>query len=503
MTRRHVSEDDDYHPSQAYELTAINGRNSDEKLPEDSTQDIQYDFDDRRVRSSSDSSVRSFELYTPDEERRIIRKLDRRVVTFMSFLYLLSFLDRYNYLTPHVYISLCVLAWGLIASLQSLTTSFTQMLILRLLLGVSEAAFSPGVPYYLSFFYRREELAFRAGMQVSAAPLAASFAGSLAWVITRLGQNGPLAPWRLLFLVEGFPSVLVAVVAWNVIADSPKKARFLTVRERRIAQVRLQGRKSARDVKASEEARAVVKQKVDWARIWATVKDPKCYLTALMFLNCNIAFASMPVFLPTIVREMGYTSLTSQALSAPPYLVSFVTVLLTAALSDRTQSRGPYVIFHALLASSSYLLLSLSSTLHIPNILRYLLVYPACAGFFSAITIIITWTMNNQPSSEGKGVGMTILNLVGQCGPLIGTRAFPDEDAPFYGRGMGVCAGAMGAVFILAVVLRWVLRSENLRSVRERDGRGRGRTGEEDGEGEVEGMLSGAKEQDGRFVLML
>ena len=124
----------------------------------------------------------------------------------------------YNYLTPHVYISLCVLSWGLLASLQSLTTSFTQMLILRLLLGLSEAAFSPGVPYYLSFFYRREELAFRCGLQVSAAPLAASFAGSLAWVITRLGQNGPLAPWRLLFLVEGFPSVIVAVVAWRAVA---------------------------------------------------------------------------------------------------------------------------------------------------------------------------------------------------------------------------------------------------------------------------------------------
>ena len=161
---------------------------------------------------------------------------------------------------------------------------------------------------------------------------------------------------------------------------------------------------------------------------------------------------------------MGYTSLTSQALSAPPYLFSFAVVIITARLSDRTRTRSPYVIFHALLASISYFLLCFSSAIAIPNIIRYILVYPACCGFFSAITIIITWTMNNQASSEGKGVGMTILNLIGQCGPLIGTRAFPDEHGPYYAMGMGICAAAMLGVAVLAWILRIVLARENRRT---------------------------------------
>ena len=114
---------------------------------------------------------------------------------------------RYHFLPPHIYISLCVLSWGVVASLQSLTTSFGGLLVLRLLLGVSEAAFSPGVPFYLSHFYRRDELALRAGIQLSAAPLASSFAGSLAWLITWLGSASPIAPWRLLFLVSGLRSM--------------------------------------------------------------------------------------------------------------------------------------------------------------------------------------------------------------------------------------------------------------------------------------------------------
>ena len=51
---------------------------------------------------------------------------------------------------------------------------------LRALLGIGEAAFGPGVPFYLSFFFRRHELAFRTGLFISASPLSASFAGALA-----------------------------------------------------------------------------------------------------------------------------------------------------------------------------------------------------------------------------------------------------------------------------------------------------------------------------------
>lgn len=99
----------------------------------------------------------------------------------------------YRTFLPHMYIALCVASWGLIASLQSVANFFSFMCLLRALLGISEAAFGPGVPFYLSFFYEREELAFRAGLCVSAAPLAMSFASSLAWIVTKVGKRSPIA----------------------------------------------------------------------------------------------------------------------------------------------------------------------------------------------------------------------------------------------------------------------------------------------------------------------
>lgn len=182
----------------------------------------------------------------------------------------------YRLVPPHIYISLCVCAWGLAASFQSLATSFWTLAFLRAVLGIAEAAFGPGVPFYLSLFYKREELAFRIGLFISAAPLATSFASSLAWLIVRMSSDGPVAPWRTLFLVEGFPSVVVAVFAWVVVPDSPGTARFLSRRLRRVAEVRLHGGGGKGDGGGRERGK---KGKLDWREVGRTLADPKSYLT--------------------------------------------------------------------------------------------------------------------------------------------------------------------------------------------------------------------------------
>lgn len=166
-------------------------------------------------------------------------------------------------------------------------------------------------------------------------------------------------------------------------------------------------------------------------------------------------------------NSMGYSSTSSQALSAPPYLLAFIIVLITAYASDRSRTRSPYLITHALISATSYLTIALVGTFHaslpatLRTIIRYLAVYPATAGFFSAITLIITWSMDNRVDKEGKGASVAILNVIGQCGPLLGTRLYPAEDGPWYVKGMGVCAGFMGFVAVLGFLLRVQLKRAN------------------------------------------
>lgn len=231
-----------------------------------------------------------------------------------------NFLHSYHILSPHIYISLCVFIWGLLASCQSLTTSFSQLLLIRLLLGVGEAAFSPGVPFYLSFFYRRDELALRAAMQIAAAPLASSFAGSLAYLITWLGARSPIQPWRLLFLVEGFPSLVAACVAWGFVADTPDTAWFLTRKERRIAKLRLRREgngSNEKEEKVGKES-AVINKRLDWKEVRQTLADPKAYITSVSFLS----FSSITGSITTNINCPAHLPLPQHRLLLPPRLPS-------------------------------------------------------------------------------------------------------------------------------------------------------------------------------------
>ena len=170
-------------------------------------------------------------------------------------------------------VAICVASWGLVASLQSVTSSFASLLVLRAALGIGEAAFV-GVPVFLSFFYKRDELAYRTGLFISAAPLATSFASSLAWLVTKAGTHIPIASWRLLFLLEGFPSIIVSVFVFLYIPNNPGTAKYLTRRERKVALLRLRKEK---DVSVEEAEKRGLK----WEEVKETVLDPKSYLTAV------------------------------------------------------------------------------------------------------------------------------------------------------------------------------------------------------------------------------
>jgi MFS family permease len=112
------------------------------------------------------------------------------------------------------------------------------MMAARFFLGFFEAGYGPGIPYLLSFFYLRHEIGVRIGVFLSAAPLATCFAGALAYGITSGNDEGRIANWRLLFLVEGLPCIIAGIVTFFMLPDSPEKASFLTEEEKLVAKAR-------------------------------------------------------------------------------------------------------------------------------------------------------------------------------------------------------------------------------------------------------------------------
>ncbi|KAK7967875.1 uncharacterized protein PG986_002152 [Apiospora aurea] len=310
-------------------------------------------------------------------ERRVVRKLDFRIVPLVSFL----------------------------------------------------SGFGPGIPYLLSFFYLRHELGFRSGLFLAGIrPLATCFSGALAYGIT--SGHPDLPNWRLLFLVEGLPTILMAPVAYFFLPDTPQHARFLTPPEKAAA--------TARGVRQVGDEPAARVGGLHWPDVAATLRDPKPWLTALMYFSCNVSYASLPVF-------------------RAPFFLSACLTVLTTWVADRTRQRGLVIIGLCLVASAGYVLLATCRGVAA----RYAGVFLAAAGVFPAIGNILPWVMNNQGTDSRRGAGMVMLNAIGQCGPLLGTNIFPARERPYYGRGQAVCAAFMFFTALLALALRALLRREN------------------------------------------
>ncbi|MCJ1316452.1 hypothetical protein MMC15_001773 [Xylographa vitiligo] len=423
----------------------------------------------------------------PEAEKRVVRKLDWRVTPLVSALYLVSFLDRSNIgnakiagmsedldltgnryqwllnifyisyilfevqvimwkiMPPHIWATIVVLGWGLIATLQAATFTWSGEMVCRFLLGVTEAGFGPGIPYLLSFFYLRHEVGLRCGIFLSCAPLATTFAGALAYGIT--SGHAKIANWRLLFLVEGIPTILLAPVVFFFLPDSPDKARFLTEDEKLIAKAR-----GVRQVGTHERIGGVV-----WKDIGLCLLDPIAWFTALMYFSCNVSFSSLPVFLPTILQDMGFAAVNAQGLTAPPYFISFLVTIGSTYIADRTQQRGYMLMFLSCVGGIGYILLATCESVGA----RYFGVFLAASGIFPCIANILPWVLNNQGSDTRRGTGIAMLNLIGQCGPLLGTNVFPATQSPRYVEGMAICAAFTFFNGFLALGLRTLLKWEN------------------------------------------
>jgi predicted MFS family arabinose efflux permease len=178
-----------------------------------------------------------------------------------------------------------------------------------------------------------------------------------------------------------------------------------------------------------------------------------------MYFSGNVAFSSLPVFLPTILNEMGFSSINAQGLTAPPFFLSFLLVIATTYIADRTQQRGLMIATLTAIGGIGYVILATSHSTGA----KYFAIFLAAGGIFPAIGNVLPWVTNNQGSDTRRGAGIVILNLVGQCGPLLGTRMYPSTEGPQYVKGHSVCAAFMFFFCFLSIVLRTLLVWENKR----------------------------------------
>ncbi|EIW78578.1 MFS general substrate transporter [Coniophora puteana RWD-64-598 SS2] len=428
----------------------------------------------------------------PEEEKRLVRKLDLRILPITCFLYLLAYLDRSNLgnarlqglpadvlggdptgllfewvnsafffsyiifqvpatvvsklFPPSYWMAVAAAGWGICSTLASTAFNFGGLITVRVGLGVFEAAFGPSIPLYYSFFYTRNEMGLRLAYWFGFAAVAGAFGGLIAYGVQQ--AEVPIENWRLLFIIEGIPAVLLGLLAAFALPNRPEATNFFNERERVIALERM-----------NRGTRADTGAVINKGHIIKALKDWRIYTCGIIYFGVNCALGSLGGFLPTIIASFGYTNARAQLLTVPPYAVAAVFLTGISWFTDRLQSRGLTVAGSCGLGALGYLLLVVSLNDHV----RYFAVFCITTGTYTSIGIIIAWFAHNLGSETKKAAGIPMFMAIGQGGSILGSHIYPTTDAPRYILGNAVCCGLEGLAMILSIVLYLSFRMENNR----------------------------------------
>ena len=133
---------------------------------------------------------------------------------------------------PARYLAGLMLAWGFTATFSAFVSNFGSLLACRLLLGLFEAGFFPGVVLYLSMFYPRSRLALRIAYFFATAAASGVAGGLVAYGISYIDGAQGWRAWRWIILINGLPTVVTGFIMPFVLPNSPATAKFLTEEEK-------------------------------------------------------------------------------------------------------------------------------------------------------------------------------------------------------------------------------------------------------------------------------
>lgn len=195
-----------------------------------------------------------------------------------------------------------------------------------------------------------------------------------------------------------------------------------------------------------------------WSEVRETFKDFRIWLYTLVWMGIALPFYSMSLFLPTIIKNMGYSSARAQLLSVPPYAVAFVASLLVAVTVEKTSFSRSYAIsLSAMVGAIGFILLI--SDLR-PGI-QYLGTIFATGGLYPAASIAYTWLASNVSGQVKRAVATAIQISIGDIGAIIGTQVYRPDQAPRYALGNGFSLGFIALTIISSIILRYILVRDN------------------------------------------
>jgi MFS transporter, ACS family, tartrate transporter len=231
-----------------------------------------------------------------------------------------------------LWIARIMITWGIISAGMMFVQGTTSFYAMRFLLGIAEAGFLPGIVYYLSQWFPREQRARAVSWFMIGIPLSLVFGAPLSgWLLDNFDGHLGLQGWQWLFIIEGAPAVALGFVVLGFLTDKPADARWLAPEQREWLAERI----------ASEHIEAQTKHGYS---VVEALKHPTVWLLALIMFCCQTGSYGLSFWVPTIVKGLsGFTNVEVGFLTALPYIAAAAGMVLIGRSSDRSGERFLHV----------------------------------------------------------------------------------------------------------------------------------------------------------------
>ncbi|KAL4862340.1 hypothetical protein BDV12DRAFT_45709 [Aspergillus spectabilis] len=427
------------------------------------------------------------EEYTYAEQRKIVHRVDRRLVTMCGAAYCISLMDRTNvsaaaiagmmedlelyigfrYSTmvlvffvtyivfqplatavirkigPRIFISSIVMTWGACLLGFAYSPDWQTLTGLRALLGILEAGFFPGAVYLLSCWYSRYEVQKRYSLFYLIGCVASALSGILAYGFSEMTPLQGLGGWQWIFIMQGVLTFIIGILCIIFVVDFPDKAYkawgFLDERECAFIIRRLN-----RDRGDAEP------------EPWSLVKflrpalDLKIWGFAFIFFSLTTVSYAIAYFLPIILREnMGFSIAASQCLVAPPYVLAGILMVSTAWVGDKYRIRAPILVFNSLITLIGLPVMGFAPT---PGA-RFFGVFLTTAGANANIPASMAYQANNIRGQWTRAFASATLVAFGGIGGIAGSLVFRSQDAPDYVPGIWAAIACQLCLLIVVAAM--------------------------------------------------
>ncbi|SDV50682.1 MFS transporter [Chitinasiproducens palmae] len=384
---------------------------------------------------------------TRTEQDAVWTRINRRVVPIVLIAYIMAFLDRINvgyakltmqsdlqfsdqvyglgagiffitYLLFEVpsnlwmervgarltFLRIMVL-WGITSAASAFVTTPTQFYVARLLLGMFEAGFFPGVILYLTYWYPSARRGRVTGLFLFGMPITGVIGGPLSGYILKhfdgvLGWHG----WQWVFVLEGLPAVIMGVIVYLLLADRPEQARWLSAREKAVVREAMAADHFAGDGTRHQRN-----------RLLAALADPQTYVLSFVYFTCACAVYTLTFWLPTMIRGLGITDMAQVGLySAIPFGCGGAGILALSYSSDRLRERRWHVASTLVVGS-----LVLYATQFLDGAFVPTMIALSIASFFIFGCALFWAIPPTCLSPDASAAGIAVISAIGILGGFV------------------------------------------------------------------------------------